>query len=33
MITKTPYQEAMRYIANAKETLKKAKKEGKVYHD
>jgi hypothetical protein len=33
IIKKKAYNEALRYINNAKETLKKAKKEGKFYQD
>ena len=29
----TPYQEALRYMANAKESLQKAKKEDGIYND
>jgi len=32
-LKKTYYSEAIRYMDNAKEDLKKAKKEGNIYHD
>ena len=32
-IKEKAYNEALRYISNAKDTLKKAKKEGRYYED